>query len=249
MAIEAASDRLNTAVNARDRLHDQSLFLNEQIQIFRQEVEARSAPIRPPLSLPSASQGTPDVETTPAVAVEVQSCSPIPVTDTPPTEAVVTQAVVASSNLSWEEQVQQESALHAQSIPETTGEEVRSYDFKTFQMVVPSADETPSAQEGADEVLNMETGPEHDVPLSQEDNILTCEESQVPGFPTERASTDGPSPGVVGPLSELGLDEDDDLLDYDEENQVETVETESETVQEETEEGTEPSEDQGDSDL
>ena len=124
----------------------------------------------------------------------------------------MTQAVVASSSLSWEEQVQQESARHAQSIPETTGEEVRSYDFQTFQMVVPSADETPSAQEGADEVLNMETGPEHDVPLSQEDNILTGEESQVPGFPTESASTDGPSPGVVGPLSELGLDEDDDLL-------------------------------------
>ena len=249
LAIEAASDRLNTAVDARDHLRDQSLFLNEQIQIFRQEVEARSPPTRPPLSLPSASQGTPDVETTPAVAVEVPSCSPIPVTDTPPTEAVVTQAVVASSNLSWEEQVQQESALRAQSLPATTDEEVRSYDFQAFQMLVPSADETPSAQEGADEVLNMETGPEHDVPLSQEDNILTGEGSQVQGFPTDLASTDGPSPGVAGPLSELGLDEDDDLLDYDEENQVKTVETESETVQEETEEGTEPSEDQGDSNL
>ena len=52
LAIEAASDRLNTAVNARDHLQDQSLFLNEQIQIFQQEVEARSAPTRPPLSLP-----------------------------------------------------------------------------------------------------------------------------------------------------------------------------------------------------
>ena len=84
LAIEAASDRLNTAVNARDHLQDQSLFLNEQIQIFRQEVEAESAPTRPPFSLPSASQGTPDVETTPAVAVEVKPCSPTPVTNTPP---------------------------------------------------------------------------------------------------------------------------------------------------------------------
>ena len=48
---------------------------------------------------------------------------------------------------------------------------------------------------------------------------------------------------------ELGLDENDDPLDYDDENQVGTVETESETVQEETEEGTELSDDQGDSDL
>ena len=94
----------------------------------------------------------------------------------------------------------------------------------------------------------METSPEYDVPLSQEDNILTGEESQGPDFPAERASTDGPSPGVVGPPSELGLDENDNLLDYDE-NPVETVETESETVREETEEGTKQSEDQGDSDL
>ena len=209
----------------------------------------QSAPTRPPLSLPSASQETPDVEATPAVAVEVKPCSPVPVTNTPPTEAIATQAVVASPNLSWEEQVQRESALHTQSTPEMTTTEVRSYDFQTFQMVVPSADEAPPAQEGADEVLNMETVPEHDVPLSQEDNILTGEESQVPGFPAERASTDGPSPGVAGPLSELGLDENDDLLDYDDETQVGTVETESETVQEETEEGTELSEDQGDSDL
>ena len=183
LAIEAASDRLNTAVNARDHLQDQSLFLNEQIQIFRREVEAASAPTRPLLSLPSVSQETPDVEATPAVAVEVKPCSPVPVTNTPPTEAIATQAVVASPNLSWEEQVQRESALHTQSTPETTATEVRSYDFQTFQMVVPSADEAPSAQEGADEVLDMETGPEHDVPLSQEDNILTGEESQVPGFP------------------------------------------------------------------
>ena len=249
LAIEAASDRLNTAVNARDHLRDLSLFLNEQIQIYRREVEAASVPTRPPLSLPSGSQDAPDVEATPAVAVEVKPCSPVPVTNTPPTEAIATQAVVASPNLSWEEQVQRESALHTQSTPEVTATETRSYDFKTFQMVVPSADEVPPAQEGADEVLDMETGPEHDVPLSQEDNILTGEESQVPGFPTERASTDGPSPGVAGPLSELGLDENDDLLDYDDVNQVGTVETESETVQEETEEGTELSEDQGDSDL
>ena len=159
----------------------------------------------------------------------------------------MTQAIVASPNLSWE--VARESALHTQSTSETTTTEVRSYDFQAFQMVVPSADEAPPAQEGADEVLNMETGPEDDIPLSQEDNILTGEESQMPGLQAERASTDSPSPGVVGPLSELGLDEDDDLLDYDEENQVETVGTESETVQEETEEGTELSEDQGDSDL
>ena len=72
----------------------------------------------------------------------------------------------------------------------------------------------------------METGPEDDVPLSQEENILTGEESHEPDFPAEHVSTDGPSPGVAGPLSELGLDENDDLLDYDEENPVEIVETE-----------------------
>ena len=241
LAIEAASDRLNTAINGRDRLHDQGLFLNEQVQIYQQEVEAESALRGPPPPLCSASQEASDAGATPVVAVEVKLCSPTPVTTAPPSDATVVQAIVASSNLSWEEQV----AAHVDSAPpsteSTTTTEARNYDFQTFQMVVPSTGEVPSVSDVTDEVLNMETGPEDDIPLSQEDNLLTEAESQEPGFQVDNTPTDGPSPGVSGPLGELVLGEDEDLLDDydDEETPVETEETEPEMVQEGTDEGTE----------
>ena len=218
LAIEAASYLLNTAIDGRDHLQDQGVFLNEQVQVFQREVDAESAPRRLPPPLHSASQDIPDTEATPEVVVEVNPCSPTPVTAAPPTDAIVVQAIAASPSLSWEDQVAaRDSALWSQSTAEMTSTEARNYDFQAFQMIVPTTDEVPPVSEMTDEVLDMETSPDDDVSLSQEDNILTGEESQEPAFQADDLSNDGPSPGVSGPLAQLGLDENNDLLDYDEE--------------------------------
>ena len=85
-------------------------------------------------------------------------------------------------------------------------------------MVVPSMGEALSVPEATDKVLNMEMGPEDDVPVSQEDNLLTepsqSEESQDQDCRVDSATVNGPLSCIAAPFSNLDIDKDEpELLD------------------------------------